>query len=87
MVKMVTRIQTSNRFRSRKLSTKINLVIHRESNLDTSTHYDAATSDQQDVLSNLPKVETGVESKEERVSAPLISHSLCHVTLFVLQWQ
>ena len=75
--------QSSTRFRQRKLNTKSNLRILREADLDPG-HVELNVNGVNGGLdegvdgaaANLPKVESGVESKEEKVS--FIS---CHVTL------
>ena len=58
----MTRPVTSQRFRQRKLSTKVALQVLRENDLDESPD-----TDQQ----NAAKVETGVEKHEETVSQTL----------------
>lgn len=54
--------------RQRKLNVKSNLHIIREAEIaDQDAHDGADRSGFQDSLTSLPKVESGVESKEERV--------------------
>ena len=53
---------TGQRFRQRKLSTKQNLPVVREHEIEQALDDDAQR--------NIPKVETGVEKGEEIVSTP-----------------
>lgn len=56
-----------SRFRARKLGVKQNLAVLREADLDAHAG-GAETGERNDPLTSLPKLETGVESKEEKVS-------------------
>lgn len=56
----MTQRVTGQRFRQRKLSTKQNLPVIREDELEVSAEDDASR--------HIPKVETGVEKGEEVVS-------------------
>ena len=56
----MTARQTTQRFRQRKLSTKQNLTIVRETDIDPSILDDEAQR-------NIPKIKTGVEEGEEIV--------------------
>lgn len=54
-----------SRFRARKLGVKQNLAVLREADLDTVTNGDLG--ERHDPLTSLPKFETGVDTKEEKV--------------------
>lgn len=59
----MTQRVTGQRFRQRKLSTKQNLPVVRENEVEQLADDDASR--------HIPKVETGVEKGEEIVSSPL----------------
>jgi len=59
----MTQRVTGQRFRQRKLSTKQNLPVVRENEVEQLTDDDASR--------HIPRVETGVEKGEEIVSFPL----------------
>lgn len=59
---------TGSRFRQRKLSTKQSLSILHETDIESTPLDDFAAIERTDAVSSLPQVESGVESKEERVS-------------------
>lgn len=67
----MTQRVTGQRFRQRKLSTKQNLPVVREHEVEQLADDDASR--------HIPKVETGVEKGEEIVSSPLSRNrlSLC----------
>jgi len=56
--------RVNQRFRQRKLSTKQNLAILREADIDNTIDDD---------VQNIPRVETGVEKAEETVHNPFPS--------------
>lgn len=69
----MTQRQTGQRFRQRKLSTKQNLAVLREHEVEKTTAED-------DAQRHIPRVETGVEKGEEIVSsasfAPFFQHPM-----------
>ena len=70
----MTQRQTGQRFRQRKLSTKQNLPVLREHEVEKATAED-------DAQRHIPRVETGVEKGEEIVSillffAPFFQHAV-----------
>lgn len=66
-----------SRFRARKLNTKTALTILRESDVagdaNGSEHETHIGTERSDAITSLPKVESGVESKEEQVRLVLPS--------------
>ena len=64
------------RVRQKKINTRSNLPILRESDLSTIENEDVERAI--DGLTGLPKIESGVESKEEKVSLNHVIPSCCH---------
>lgn len=55
-----------SRFRARKLGVKQNLTVLREADIDL--HAGGESGERHEPLASLPKLETGVDTKEEKVS-------------------